>query len=81
MKRLTYVVTRGREMGVVLIPHRGADEKNVASPTRLTTPATPFPTQIRYSGFAEMTTCFVYDSHDFLRTWYLTFLEMSAPRP
>ena len=34
MKVLTYVVMRGKEMGVVLTPHRGADEKYVASPTR-----------------------------------------------
>jgi hypothetical protein len=34
MKVLTYVVSRGREKGVVLTPHRGADEKYVASPTR-----------------------------------------------
>jgi len=34
MKRLTYVVTRGREKGVVLTPHKGDDGKYVASPTR-----------------------------------------------
>jgi hypothetical protein len=34
MKALTFVVIRGKEMGVVLTPHRGADEKYVASPTR-----------------------------------------------
>ena len=34
MKRLTYVVTRGREKGAVLTPHKGDDGKYVASPTR-----------------------------------------------
>jgi len=34
MKRLTYVVTRGREKGAVLTPHKGEDGKYVASPTR-----------------------------------------------
>ncbi len=34
MKRLTYVVTRGREKGVALTPHKGEDGKFVASPTR-----------------------------------------------
>jgi hypothetical protein len=29
-----------------------------------TTLATPFPTQITRSGYAEVTNCFVYDSHD-----------------
>ena len=34
MKVLTYVVTRGRENGVVLTPHKGEDGKYVASRTR-----------------------------------------------
>ena len=34
MKMLIYVVTRGREKGVVLTPHRGEDGKYVASRTR-----------------------------------------------
>ena len=34
MKLLRYVVTRGREKGVVLTPHRGEDGKYVASRTR-----------------------------------------------
>jgi len=34
MKMLTYGVTRGREKGVVLTPHKGDDGKYVASPTR-----------------------------------------------
>jgi hypothetical protein len=34
MKMLTFVVTRGREKGVVLTPHRGEDGKYVASRTR-----------------------------------------------
>jgi hypothetical protein len=34
MKMMTFVVTRGREKGVVLTPHKGEDGKFVASPTR-----------------------------------------------